>query len=39
MRDADNDGTSVGEEVVDAVGYGDAGGIGTEIVIVDQERG
>ena len=39
MRDADNNGTSVGEQIVDAIGNGDAGGIGAEIVIVDQTRG
>ena len=35
MRDADHDGASIGEEIVDAVGDGDTGGVGTEIVIVD----
>ena len=39
MRDADHDGASIGEEIIDAVRYGDAGGIGAEIVIVDQARG
>ena len=39
MRDADHDGTSIGEEIIDAVWYGDAGGIRAEIVIVDQARG
>src|SRR5215831_3614008 len=39
MRDADHDGTSISEEIIDAVWYGDTGGIGAEIVIVDQARG
>jgi len=39
MRDADYDGTSIREEIIDAVWYGDTGGIGAEIVIVDQARG
>jgi hypothetical protein len=39
MRDADHDGASIGEQIVDAIRYGDAGGIGAEIVIVDQARG
>lgn len=39
MRDADHDGTSIREQIIDAVWYGDAGGIGAEIVIVDQARG
>jgi hypothetical protein len=36
MRDADHDGASVGEQIIDAIGDGDACGIGSEIVIVDQ---
>ena len=39
MRDADHDGTSIREEIIDAVWYGDTGGIGAEIVIVDQAWG
>lgn len=39
MRDADYDGASIGEEIIDAVGYGDAGGVRTEVVIVDQAWG
>lgn len=38
MRDADDDGTSIGEEIIDAVGDGDAGGIGAEVVIIDRAR-
>jgi len=38
MRDADHDRPSIGEEIVDAVGNGDAGGIRAEVVIVDQTR-
>ena len=36
MRDADHDRSSIGEQIVDAVRDGDAGGIGAEIVVVDQ---
>ena len=39
MRDADHNGASIGEEIVDAIRYGDAGGIGAEIMIVDEARG
>ena len=39
MRDANHDGASVGEEIIDAVRYGDAGGVRAEIVIVDQAGG
>ena len=39
MRDADYDGTSIREEIIDAVWYGDIAGIGAEIVIVDQAWG
>ena len=39
MRDANHDGASIGEEIIDAVRYGDAGGVRAEIVIVDQARG
>jgi hypothetical protein len=39
MRDADHHGASIGEQIIDAIGNGDAGGIGAEIVIVDQTRG
>ena len=39
VRDADNNGASVRQQVVDAIGDGDAGGIGTKVVIVDQTRG
>ena len=38
MRDADYDGASIGEQIVDAIGDGDAGGIGAVVVIVDQTR-
>jgi len=36
MRDADHDGPSIGEEIIDAVRDGDASGIRAEVVIVDQ---
>ena len=36
---AHHDGSSIGEEITDAVRYGDAGGVRAEIVIVDQARG
>ena len=39
MRDPNHDGASIGEEIIDAVRYGDAGGIRAEIVIVYQARG
>ena len=39
MRDADDDGASVGEQIIDAIGDGNAGGIRAEVVIVDQTRG
>ena len=35
MRDADHDGSSIGEQIVDAVRDGDAGGVGSEVVVVD----
>ena len=35
MRDADHDGSSIGEQIVDAVRDGDAGGVGAEVVVVD----
>ena len=34
MRDANHDGAAIGEEIIDAVRYGDAGGVRAEIVIV-----
>jgi hypothetical protein len=36
MGDADHDGSSIGEQIIDAVRDGDARGIGAEVVIVDQ---
>jgi len=36
MGDADYDGASIGEQIIDAVRDGDARGIGAEVVIVDQ---
>ena len=39
MRDAHYDRASVGQHIIDAVGDGDAGGIGAEVVIVDQTGG
>ena len=38
MRDANHDGASIGEEIIDSVRYGDTGGVRAEIVIVDQAR-
>jgi hypothetical protein len=35
MGDADHDGASIGEQIIDAVRDGDARGIGAEVVIVD----
>jgi hypothetical protein len=35
VRDAYHDGTPIREEIIDAIRYGDAGGIGAEVVIVD----
>src|SRR5262245_17124212 len=35
MRHADYDGAAIGKQIVDAIGDGDAGGIGAEVVIVD----
>jgi hypothetical protein len=35
MGDADHDGPSIGEQIIDAVRDGDARGIGAEVVIVD----
>ena len=37
--DADRDEAAVGERVVDAVGDGQAGGMGAEVVVVDRDRG
>ncbi len=39
MRDANHDGASIGEEIIDAIRYGDTGGVRAKIVIVDQARG
>ena len=36
MRDAHHDRSSIGEQIIDAVRDGDAGGVGAEIVVVDQ---
>jgi len=36
MRDTHHDGPSIGEEIIDAVRDGDAGGVRAEIVVVDQ---
>ena len=36
VRDADRDRPSIGEQIVDAVRNGDAGGVRAEVVIVDQ---
>ncbi len=36
MRDAHHDGSSVGEQIVDAAREWHSGGIGAEVVIVDQ---
>ena len=36
MRDSDNDGASISEQVIDAIRDGDAGGIGAEIMIIDR---
>jgi hypothetical protein len=36
MRDAHHDGPPIGEQSVDPVRDGDTGGIGAEIVVVDQ---
>ena len=36
MGDADHDGASIGEQIIDAVRDGDAGGVGAEVVVVDQ---
>jgi hypothetical protein len=36
MRDAHHDRSSIGEQIVDAVWDGDAGGVGAEIVVIDQ---
>ena len=35
VRDADRDRPSVGEQIIDAVRDGDAGGVGAEVVVVD----
>jgi len=39
MRDANRDGASIGEEIIDSVRDGDTGGVRAKIVIVDQARG
>ena len=36
MRDAHQDRASVGEQIIDAVRDGDTGGVGAEVVVVDQ---
>ena len=38
MRDTDRDRPSIGEQIIDAVRDGDAGGIRAEVVVVDQSR-
>ena len=35
VRDADRDRPSIGEQIIDAVRDGDAGGVGAEVVVVD----
>ena len=35
MRDADHNGASIGEQIINAVRDGDARGVGAEVVIVD----
>ena len=36
MRDTHHDRSSIGEQIVDTVRDGDAGGVGAKIVVVDQ---
>jgi hypothetical protein len=36
MGNADHDGASIGEQIIDPIRDGNAGGIGAEVVIVDQ---
>ena len=36
MRDADHDRPSIGKQVIDPVRDGDTGGVGAEVVVVDQ---
>jgi len=36
VRDADRDRPSIGEQIIDAVRDGDAGGVGAEVVVVDE---
>jgi hypothetical protein len=35
MRDAHRDRSSIGEQIIDAVRNGDAGGVGAAVVVVD----
>lgn len=37
MRDTDGDRAAIGQQIVDAIRDGDAGGVGAEIMIVDQD--
>ncbi len=36
MRDAHHDRPSIGEQIIDTVRDGDAGGVGAEVVVVDR---
>ena len=36
MGDTDHNGASIGEQIVNAIRDGDAGGVGAEVVIIDQ---
>ena len=38
MGNADHDGAAIGEQIIDTVRDGNAGGVGAEIVVVDQAR-
>jgi hypothetical protein len=36
MGDAEHNGASIGEQIINAVRNGDANGVGAEVVIIDQ---
>ena len=39
VRDSEKNGATIGQQVVDAVRNGHAGGVGAEVVVVDRYRG
>jgi len=38
VRDSEKDGAAIGQQIVDTVRNGHTGGVGAEVVVVDQHR-